>query len=45
MSEKYEFVETMLTEPDCLYPVHLMCGLFNLERASWNLRVFSASIG
>jgi len=25
VSEKYEFVETILTEPDCLYPIHLMC--------------------
>ena len=46
MSEKYEFVETMLTEPDCPYPIHLMCVWLAVSRSGfyhWRGRPQSAT--
>ena len=46
MSEKYEFVETMLTEPDCCYPIHLMCLWLAVSRSGfydWRGRPQSAT--
>ncbi len=46
MSEKYEFVETMLTEPECPYPIHLMCVWLEVSRSGfydWRVRPQSAT--
>lgn len=46
MSEKYEFVEIMLTEPECQYPIHLMCLWLEVSRwgfYDWRGRPQSAS--
>jgi len=46
VSEKYEFVETMLTEPECQYPIHLMCLWLEVSRSGfydWRVRPQSAS--
>ena len=46
MSEKYEFVETMLTEPDSRYPIHLMCLWLEVSRSGfydWRVRPQSAT--
>lgn len=46
MSEKYEFVETMLTDSDCQYPIHLMCVWLAVSRSGfydWRGRPQSAT--
>jgi len=46
VSEKYEFVETMLTEPDSCYPIHLMCLWLEVSRSGfydWRVRPQSAT--
>ncbi len=46
MSEKYEFVETMLTDSDCQYPIRLMCLWLAVSRSGfydWRGRPQSAT--
>jgi putative transposase len=46
VSEKYEFVETMLTDSDCEYPIHLMCLWLAVSRSGfydWRGRPQSAT--
>jgi len=46
VSEKYEFDETMLTDSDCQYPIHLMCVWLAVSRSGfydWRGRPRSAT--
>lgn len=46
MSEKYEFIETMLTAADCVFPLYLMCKWLEVSRSGfydWRVRPTSAT--
>jgi len=45
VSEKYEFVETMLTDSDCEYPIHLMCLWLAVSRLGVLRLAWPATIG
>lgn len=45
-SEKHEFIDTTLTDADCVYPIHLMCVWLEVSRSGfydWRSRPESAT--